>query len=199
MKYLFALAAVLLLISCNDKKNTLQDGITTDTVVIQRPGLLAGANLAALPPPFNTLDFDRAVAYDYGKGYDELLIIDENGKPDKSVIKQKELTAKEAEGFLTVLGTPSTYGNSVYNCFIPRMGLVLYKGDAVVFHTSICFACNYLHSSMAIPAMVRPHTDAITGKEVFGEGFSDEGKAALQQFCAAFKFSHCIGNPVNNH
>jgi len=199
MKYLFTLAAVLLLISCNDKKNTLEDGITTDTVVIQRPGLLAGANLAALPPPFNTLDFDRAVAYDYGDSYDGVLIVDEEGRPDKSVIKQKELTAAETTNLLTVLGSPGTYGNSVSDCFAPHLGLVLYKGRDVVFHASICIACNYLKSSMSIPAIVQPRKDPETGKELFGEGFSGEGQRKLEALCSSLKFSHCIGQPEMNH
>jgi len=197
MKYLFTLAAVLLLLaSCHkDKQDTLNKGATTDTVAGQRPALLPSADLAALPPPFNTLDFDRAVAYDYGDSYDGVLIVDEEGRLDKSVIRQRELTARETEDFLTVLGNPATYGNGISDCFAPHLGLVLYKGRDVVFHASICIACNYLKSSMSLPAMVQPHKDPETGKELFGEGFSRDGQQKLEALCSNLKFSHCIGQP----
>jgi len=197
MKNLCILAAILLLLaSCHkDKQDTFNKGATTDTVAGQKPSLMPGADLAALPPPFNTLDFDRAVAYDYGDSYDGVLIVDKEGRLDKSVLRQKELTAAETTNLLKVLGSPGTYGNGVSDCFAPHLGLVLYKGRDVVFHASICIACNYLKSSMAIPAMVRPHTDPKTGKELFGEGFSRDGQHNLETLCSSLKFSHCIGQP----
>jgi hypothetical protein len=201
MKHLLTLAAtLLLLISCNKEKNSTDTDApadANDTIVGKAPGVVPDSLRNQLPAPFNTLDFDKAVAYDYGEGYDELPIINKEGKLDGSVVKEKVLDAHETADFLGTLGDPDTYGSGISDCFVPRLGLVLYKGDTVVFYTSICLACNYLDSSMAIPAMMRPRKDPKTGRENFNQGFSDVGHKKLEALCTSFKFSHCNGNPVS--
>jgi hypothetical protein len=196
LKFLLTLSVLLVLASCNrDKKGAITTTAPNDTILGKVPAGINDTLYAKLPAPFNTLDFDRAVAYDYDGTYDGLPIIDKAGKLSGSVINEKQLTDSEIAVFLGTLGNPHTYGNGVSDCFAPRMGLVLYKGKAVVFHASICFACNQLESSMVIPAMVQPRKDAKTGKERFGGGFSDAGKEQLTAFCASLKFSHCAEYP----
>jgi len=198
MKYLITLAALLLLLtSCNKEKNNAINAVTPpDTIVANAPGLVIDSLHTGLAAPFSTLDFDRVVACDYDGGPDgAALIIGSDGTPNASVKKAVTLNPQQVKSITGILGDPKTYGEPLADCFNPHMGLVFYKKDVVVLHISICIECSQLKSSMAIPAMVRPHTDPKTGKELFGEGFSDAGQQKLEALCASFKFSHCSGQP----
>ena len=114
-----------------------------------------------------------------------------DGKFAKRVFKQRALTQKaNGEHARRVVGRASTYGGDFAACFDPHLGLVFYKDHQIVGELSVCFECNYLRSSMEIPASTS--TDVKSGSATFPHfGFSPSGKAALMGLCNELGFSHC--------
>lgn len=124
--------------------------------------------------PFNKLTYNKVILYEFDGGKPYLNIVEENGKLSEVITKQWELSQAQADSLLTLLADKSTYGSGSAACFTPHMGIVLYQNTQVVMHISICLDCNYLSSSIPIPAM---------GKMATGlpNGFSSRGKATLQK------------------
>lgn len=131
--------------------------------------------------PFNTLDYDRAVAYDYDSNEEN--IIDNKGGLHPGVVKKSVLTPEQTAEITDILSDNDTYGGDGFKCFEPQLGLVFYKGDKVVMHISVCLSCNYLHSSIDIPAE-SSHEDADGG----GFGFSKSGSVKIFAFAKALGF-----------
>ncbi|HET9503841.1 MAG TPA: hypothetical protein VFO93_09880 [Hymenobacter sp.] len=115
---------------------------------------------------FSRLDFDRAVAYDYNGEEEE--IISAEGKLALSINKQVQLTGPQAARITNILCDKASYGGPVMMCFIPRLGIVFYKGSVPKAHVSICLECNYAHSSLQIPQAAA--------------GFSAAGKSSISSF-----------------
>ncbi len=115
---------------------------------------------------FSRLDFDRAVAYDYNGEEDE--IITAEGKLAPSISKQVQLTAPQVARITNILCDKASYGGPVMLCFLPRLGIVFYKGNVPKAHVSICLECNYARSSIKIPQAT--------------DGFSSAGKSTINSF-----------------
>jgi hypothetical protein len=97
---------------------------------------------------FSQLDFDKAVAYDFNGEEEE--IINAQGKLASSIKKQIQLTKPQVVSITNILCDKASYGGPLMMCFIPRLGIVFYKGDVPKAHVSICLECNYAHSSMVL-------------------------------------------------
>lgn len=143
--------------------------------------------------PFDSLRYNKVVAYEYlgQEGRTEQLLIVENGKLISTVTKQVELSSQQIKQLTTLLSSESTYGGDKAFCFIPRMGIVFYNDNEAVANVSICFECNYLISSIHIPA-TEAHKIFITEDySAPAEGFSENGKRTLMDFCRELEFEHC--------
>ena len=110
-------------------------------------------------------------------------IIDKNGILNPTIKKEKELTEKEINTFLTTINDKTTYGGLYTRCFKPRLGLVFYNEDKAVAHISICFECS---QQIAFP-LIKAHVDAPTG----AHGYSEEGFRNLTDFCHSLGFGQC--------
>ncbi len=88
--------------------------------------------------PFNKLDYNKVIAYDYDGGKGEGVIdIISNGKLAQTVKQQKELTQEQIDDLTNYLGANSTYGGSKAFCFEPHLGIVFYKDSKVVAHLRV--------------------------------------------------------------
>lgn len=140
--------------------------------------------------PFDSLKYTHVIVYEYlgGEGKGQPLIV-ENGKLPYTT-KQVELSKNQVSSIVEILGSESTYGGDKAYCFIPRIGIVFYQKEEIVAHISICLQCNYLISSIDIPA--KEVVKIIDGEyEYPAEGFSDVGKKLLMDFCFELGFDNC--------
>lgn len=186
---------ILVLQACKSPEQ--KDEVVTSSIdLVSADGIFADIvpNADALPP-FDRLDYDRVVAYDYGgRGEDAMSpIIDGDGELHPSVINQKNLTQEQVNELTIYLGAEETYGNGTASCFEPHLGLVFYKGDSIAAHISICLLCNRLRSSVEIPATGFKKMYAGTDAEFNLEGFSKNGQQKLLDLCNELEFSHCSG------
>jgi hypothetical protein len=138
---------------------------------------------------FPNFEYSKVVAYDYdGAGKGDLII--EKGKIHHTVKKEQELSKEQIAGLLDVLNDQGSYGEDVYRCFKPHLGVVFYdaQGKAKA-QISICFLCN-THNSF--PLIAAQETVRANHPKEF-HGYSKEGKRKLMDFCKSLNFSNCGG------
>jgi hypothetical protein len=144
--------------------------------------------------PFKGLDYNKVIAYDYeGAEETKALFIVQDSKLCSTIKQQKSLTQEQVDSVTDFLGTNSTYGAGEAACFEPHLGIVFYKDTTIVLHISICLDCNYLHSSIKIPATEAKKFMIGTESEYAAAGFSKAGRYKLNQLCKELNFSHCKG------
>lgn len=142
--------------------------------------------------PFNKLDYNKVIAYDYEGGKGEGVIdIVTNEKLAPTVKQHKNLTQQQVDDLTNYLGANSTYGGGKAFCFDPHLGIVFYKDNNVVAHVSICLECNYLHSSIKIPATEVTKIKISDDYEYFADGFSKLGRQKINSLCRQLNFTHC--------
>jgi hypothetical protein len=117
---------------------------------------------------FASLDYDKAVAYNYD-GEGEVEIIDDKGKLAPKIKKQIALTRPQVIKLTNIFCSKSTYGGDVAACFDPHFGVVFYKANRPRAYVSICLDCNYLVSSIKIPSLDQT-------------GFSNKGAKNIYDF-----------------
>jgi hypothetical protein len=141
--------------------------------------------------PFNDLNYDKVVAYDYegGKNLAGIEIITEGKLLPFS--KKVVLSKFQINELINCLTANSTYGEGKAACFNPHFGIVFYSNDEVAAHISICFECNYLVSSVVISAMKQKIISISDDYSYYADGFSEKGKEKLIKLCSELKFSHC--------
>ena len=146
----------------------------------------------SLKNPFDNLRYDKVVAYDYN-GYAGREIV-KDGKLIEYIYKQKELTGKQVKNFNWITGDTTSYGGKTAACFEPHLGVVYYQKEKIVGYISICLACNYLKSSIEIPASRYRKfiSDYDSTYLETGYGFTREGSHQLSDFCESLGFDHCI-------
>lgn len=177
--------------------------------------LLGGGLTSSQKPilsPFDTMKYDRVVAYDYEGGETGRQIV-KNGELIKrdtlskrgigTIYHQKELSQAQITRFNNTIGDTASYGLGAASCFTPRLGFVYYRKGKIVGHISICFECNYLVSTPAIPAVysVANRRNGINiGDWRKGNtekdykpfwGFSLSGMEKLSGLCKELKFYRC--------
>ncbi len=133
------------------------------------------------PSPFDSIAFDRVIAYDYNDTMrPRLRIWDREGQRwAGTVMKQKALTANQAQSVIDLLTTPSTYGHGTASCFDPRLALIFYQGQKKVLVIDICLDCNYLESSVKLPAQYEKKRDLGEGQYYPLRGFSKAAQQAI--------------------
>jgi hypothetical protein len=146
--------------------------------------------------PFLSLNFNKAIAYDYegGKGEGVIEIIDSNGVLAPTVTKSRELTIKQKNLVTHLFGSNSTYGEGYAACFEPHLGILFFYNDKVVAYLSICLECNYLSSSFLIPATSFKKIKVSDDFEYSAEGFSKIGRRKINSLCKELNFDHCVAN-----
>ncbi|MCP9752833.1 hypothetical protein, partial [Ferruginibacter sp. HRS2-29] len=161
------------------KEKELKDYLMTTPAI--SPNKKAGA-------PFNTMDYDKVIAYDFDGGRDDIAVIDEKGKFVPVITKQQFLTRQQADKITAALSSNSTYGDGTAACFEPHLGLVFYKNDTMVNQVNICLGCNYLISTIAIPATTHQVMNKGKEDEYALIGFTAAGKKAIKGLCRELNF-----------
>lgn len=93
-----------------------------------------------------------------------------------------ELTPAQTKTLLGLLRTRGTWGSGS-KCFLPHHGFVFYDdADVPVAEISVCFMCNMLISSPAIPKATKVGTSY---------GLSEKGNAALRKLCTDLGLPKC--------
>ncbi|MDX2171569.1 MAG: hypothetical protein SFY56_00515 [Bacteroidota bacterium] len=139
--------------------------------------------------PFDTLKYDKVIAYDYN-GSPEMQIVT-NGQviPIKNrIFKQSELTKEQLKKFNKTLGNTKSYGEGTAACFDPHFGIVYYNQNKIVGYISVCLSCNYLISFPKIPAQNSHKTDLCD--ECYAYGFSKYGRKNISELVKELNFDH---------
>ncbi len=141
-----------------------------------------------LPGPYKYLKYDKVIAYDYFSNKN----IVEDGKLNESLIKKKViLTSAQIDTLHSFIFNIKTYGAlREYTCYRNCLGIVYYLNNNIVAHMSVSIECNYLSSSLNIPAM---EYSKVKNKEINqfmnANGFSKIGRMKINQLSKELKFS----------
>ena len=133
--------------------------------------------------PFDTLNYDKVIAFDYVPKTEEQEIITK-GKYCLNIKRLVALNQVQANNITSVLSAKRTYGGAIAACFDPHLGLVFYHNGKVVMYSSICLECNQQYSSISIPS------------KKFG--FSDYGRKQINDLLKQLNFSHRIDYSTSN-
>lgn len=137
--------------------------------------------------PFDTLDYDKLIAYDF-EGNEEPYgsIVDKKKKFVPVVLRQQYLKQKQTDQILALLSRKSTYGESSAFCFEPHFALLFFKDSKIVNKIDVCLGCNYLIADMKIPAE-NTHK-AKNGDYYILQGFSISGRKGIIDLCKELNF-----------
>lgn len=207
-KCLFLLL-IFLIFSCTSKSKTKESEVIKE-IPLKQPNTISNKKIKYLKEqdlisyittankvvpkrtigvPFDTLQYDKAIAYDF-EGNDEPYssIVDPNGKFVPVVLKQQFLTQPQTDRILAKLTKINTYGEVYASCFTPHFALLLFRKNKIVDKINVCLDCNYLISDIEIPA--ENHYKAKIGKdfEYSLVGFSKSGKKAIIDLCRELDF-----------
>ena len=171
----------------------------------------------SIPDPFKNLNYTKVVIYNFnladslGRSDEEASII-KKGKLHKSTIfPGKELDSIQVKKVFSIINDKKTYDGPWAACFVPRHGIVFYDAaDSVVAYINICFECNYLESSIAIPASgkwwnaakgedwyyrdykrIKNVEEAFDKRTIQSHGFSKMGRRKLIDFCNELNMPYC--------
>lgn len=131
--------------------------------------------------PLN-IAFDKVIAYDYN-GDEETFdsVINEQGNFIQIIEKQAALNKTQIDFIVNALTSNSTYGGDTAACFNPHLGIVFFNENKPVFVVDVCLGCNYLTSSVTIPATEYHKRKFDNGEEYPVYGFSKKGKTKIKQ------------------
>lgn len=143
--------------------------------------------------PFLSLKFDKVVFYDLQDiGEKGSLIIDNDGKPLQTIIKQVQLDTTTIKKLSITLGDKKSYGNGTASCFDPHCGFVYFLKGKPVGQITICLDCNRLYSSIDIPAQKQGKQGQ--GKDAYYilDGLSKSFRQFINGLLMKNTFSHQI-------
>lgn len=139
--------------------------------------------------PFNIV-FDKVIAYDYDGDEEHFNTVIKNGKFIPIIDKQAALNKTQVDNIIKTLTSNSTYGGESAACFNPHLGIVFFNESKPVFVVDICLGCNYLTSTVTIPA-TESHKRTLGNGEKFPiYGFSKSGKQKIKDFAKALNLSY---------
>ncbi|HEY4325894.1 MAG TPA: hypothetical protein VGN20_18025 [Mucilaginibacter sp.] len=169
----------------NSIKYISQDALTA----FVKEGFIVVSNKKA-NRPFNLLHYNKVIAYDYDSenGESNLNIV-ENNRLVLKIKKQKQLNQKQVDQLTDLLGSNSTYGNTYAFCFVPHLGIVFYYNDKIIMSVSISIGCNFLNSSVPIPATKAKYIEIDKDYKYPAEGFSKKGRLRFILLAKDLKFS----------
>ncbi|NOQ73205.1 MAG: hypothetical protein GQ574_14455 [Crocinitomix sp.] len=129
------------------------------------------------PPPFDTLDFNKVIAYDFD-GLDEhySTVYDPNKLGYAPVIiEQRSLTIESVDELISLLTDNSTYGGRRAACYEPHLSFIFYKEQAVRGVVDICLDCNFLKSTLPFSNEGLKTITFDSGGSLPLDGFSEKG------------------------
>jgi hypothetical protein len=182
----FTAVIVFVGLSCNNENQVASDN--TDTVLTQSANdsfLLYVESTPHLPRkagighPFDSLVFDRVIAYEFdGRERENSRIIKEDGQFVKTIKRQKYLTPEQVRMITACFSDTLSYGEGTRPCFAPSEALVFFNGTKPVMSIDICLDCNYLESSVPIPARNAKQLK-VDGRVIPAIGFSVQGRQCI--------------------
>lgn len=137
--------------------------------------------------PFEKLDYDKVIAYEY-QGEGGLLIENCLNKKKEKIYKKITLTEKQTEKLETILISEKSYGNATMSCFDPHFGVVYYLKEKIVGTVSICLECNSLISSEKIPATELKMIKISDDYSYPAKGFSKIARKNIYNYCKEIGF-----------
>ncbi len=132
--------------------------------------------------PFDTLKFDKVIAYEYEQE------IGDDFDFKMNINKKVTLTEKQIDTLETILTSKDSYGNDIMSCFNPHFAVFYYQQEKIVASIKVCLECNYLKSSEKIPAtelkMIKISDDHYPAK-----GFSKKTRKEIYEYIKGIGFT----------
>jgi hypothetical protein len=140
--------------------------------------------------PFDSIRFDKVIAYDFdGSDKEESGIIDREGRFAPFIKEQRGLDPSQVSSIISCLSSKQSYGAGTAPCFRPGMAIVFFQNNSPVMTVDICLDCNFLESSLRIPAKYGKKISRY-GTEIELTGFSTEGRRCIISLAGQLKFSY---------
>ena len=135
--------------------------------------------------PFKDLKFNKVIAYDFDGDEEKYATVFDNKTRifNPVVLHQKELNKEQIENLISFLIDSKTYGEGIAACFVPHLGIVFYHDNQFVFEVDVCLDCNYLESTIEIPARKTKKIKLEDGSDLYLIGFSKIGKQKIIGLC----------------
>lgn len=140
-----------------------------------------------LGSPFDTLKYDKVIAYDFDGRHEKYYVIEKYGWFVNTISKQQYLTQKQTDKLVKALTNKSSYGESTAACFEPHFAVVFFKNNKMVNQVNVCLDCNYLMSTIEIPAQ-SAKTIVMDSISYPMNGFSKKGVKAVTSLCKELNF-----------
>lgn len=138
--------------------------------------------------PFEKLEYDKVVAYEYqGEGG---LLIERclDGEKEK-INKTLNLTEKETGKLEKILTSEKAYGNTTMSCFDPHFAVIYFLNEKIVGTINICLDCNYLISSEKIPATELKVIKISDDYSYPAKGFSKNTRKEIYEYIEGLGFT----------
>ena len=185
------------------KKNTLITVLLLISTLVQSQFKY---DTTARVNPLDTLQFDQIIAYTVN--YDAEKKMRTRDQMESGIVEYRFdepyasaktiLSKKQSSRLIALLSDTATYGQTRADCFEPRMALQFLKNGKDVFRILICEDCNYLESTVPLPAAERKYYEISYEDEGevkvfrrYQRGFSDQGKLAISELCKELKLAYC--------
>ena len=141
--------------------------------------------------PFDSLQYDSAVAYEFhGEGG---RTIEYCLKKERSRISQSvELSNKQVRGLEKLFTSNASYGNTVAACFDPHFAIAYFKDDVIVSSIDICLDCNFLTSTQEIPATKFKMIKVSDDYSYPAKGFSKAARKSIYNICEGLGFTRYL-------
>jgi len=137
--------------------------------------------------PFNDLKYDKVVAYEFqGDGFRTIDIV-LNGE-QKLLDNKTTLDSFQINRFEDIICKKDAYGQNTASCFDPHFAVIYFLDDSVVAQIDVCLSCNYLISSVEIPAVNLIKVGEGTEYERPLYGFSKSTRKDLDEFITSLNF-----------
>lgn len=160
----------------------------------------------ALYNPLDTLKFDQIIAFNIN--YDSVnhrkTLFQDFNNADKYKLYSKYSSSKRIvdkklfESIIRLFSDTATYGNNYADCFEPRFVLQFKLDGRDKFRIIICEGCEFLISTLPIPAAYLKYYDneyEIEGKKMihrrYLKGFSEKGAIQINELCKKLNLGYC--------
>ncbi len=137
--------------------------------------------------PFKNLEYDTVIAYEFhresNRGKDVF------GRRKEVIEKKKILTKRQVEKLEAIITSKTSYGGIDMACFIPHFKVMYYLKDKIVAGVLICLECNYLKSSVKIPAIESHTVTNSEGNTYLKKGFSKHAQKRMRSYLTEIGFT----------
>lgn len=127
---------------------------------------------------FDSLGYDRIMVYEFRGDAGRSIVYCLDKEPAR-IMKRMPLAEHQWAKLSRLLHAGESYGALTASCFDPHHALVFYTGEEPVASIDICFTCNYLKSSLPIPALDVIHEN-YSGEEAPRHGFRRKARNEMK-------------------